>query len=150
MVLLVSCDFCVLYYILITNGKSNGTSTHLLLLWYIAMTIASSVVDVRDIEEEKLFFYRVGCVPEKYIWEKLPQANNGIPIVMGKFSSPSQIKLAQNLMAMVTELMSCVSWCMFLPCPSGEQDSQPWHQIMVENSHVASCFETGIYFLLRR
>ena len=28
------------------------------------MTITSSVVDVRKIEEDKLFFYRVGCVPK--------------------------------------------------------------------------------------
>ena len=28
------------------------------------MTIASSVVDVRNVDKNELFFYRVGCVPE--------------------------------------------------------------------------------------
>jgi len=35
------------------------------------MTIASSVIDVRSIEDGKLFFYRVGCVPEAYVWSVL-------------------------------------------------------------------------------
>ena len=39
------------------------------------MTIASSVIDVRELDANKIFFYRVGCVPEADIWEKLREVD---------------------------------------------------------------------------
>ena len=110
------------------------------------MTIASSVVDVRDIEEDKLFFYRVGCVPETYIWKKLRNTEEKTPIVLGKFTDPDQVRLAQNLMTLVAELMNCGSWRLFLPCSIGEEGSQSWQETQEKNCRVVSCFETGISF----
>ena len=110
------------------------------------MTIASSVVDVRDIDEGKLFFYRVGCVPERYIWQKLHNiGSNGPPISLTSFSSPEKIRSARNLMELISRQINCASWRIYFACRLKE-GCYSWEQMSATNPHVVACFETSITY----
>jgi len=99
------------------------------------MTIASSVVDVRDIEENKLFFYRVGCVPEAYIWNKLRSlyydgSGRSLCVANTPYSyatlSDSGLAPLQHLMKVICMLLNCDSWRIFtLQPPSLSEQDDP-------------------------
>ncbi len=109
------------------------------------MTIASSVVDVRDIDDGKLFFYRVGCVPESFIWEKFHNVGSGAPISLASFSSVEKIRSAQKLMASISSLVNCASWRIFFACPVKE-GRLSWEEISNINPPVIASFETSITY----
>lgn len=77
------------------------------------MTIASSVIDVRELDANKIFFYRVGCVPEAFIWEKLREVDqtekqhlcSNIPM-----KSLNKVKVMMNL---IVESVRCDNWRLY-------------------------------------
>ena len=73
------------------------------------MTIASSVIDVRNIDNNELFFYRVGCVPEAYVWKKLNDLKEKSPSLLVDVSSAKN-SVIQSFMSQITSLVGCETY----------------------------------------
>ena len=48
------------------------------------------------------------------------------------------------MMSLISELMNCISWHIYLPCKTVGQDILSWDETEKVNKHVISSFETGI------
>lgn len=75
------------------------------------MTIASSVIDVRNIDNDELFFYRVGCVPEAYVWKKLHdlKLKEKSPPLLANLNGAKK-SVIQSFMSQITRLVGCESY----------------------------------------
>ncbi len=72
------------------------------------MTIASSVIDVRNIDNDELFFYRVGCVPEAFVWKKLHDLKlkeKSPPLLADIHGAKNRV--IQSFMSQITRLVGC-------------------------------------------
>lgn len=70
------------------------------------MTIASSVIDVRSIDNNELHFYRVGCVPETYVWKKLHGLKEQSPPVLADVRN-ANINTIHRFMSQIISLVGC-------------------------------------------
>ena len=73
------------------------------------MTIASSVIDVRNIDSNELFFYRVGCVPEAFVWKKLNDLKEKSPPLLADISTAKN-SVIQSFMSQITRLVGCETY----------------------------------------
>ena len=78
------------------------------------MTIASSVIDVRNIEEGQLFFYRVGCVPEAYVWRVLRSVSSQPAHLYTAWLPKRHLQSTVSLMNVVTRAIGCDEWSLYL------------------------------------
>lgn len=119
-------------------------------------TIASSVIDVRDLEQNKIFFYRIGCVPEAEIWAKARTCRT-LTMKEGIFSSTiseSNLKIVKPLMNFIINTMHCDTWhiyCLHKPNANfhlglSKSDFVPWKIASKQNPRVLKIFETGISY----
>ena len=73
------------------------------------MTIASSVIDVRNIDTNQLLFYRVGCVPEAYVYKKLNELKEKSPPMLAEIHN-TKINSIQSFMSHITSLVGCETY----------------------------------------
>ena len=111
------------------------------------MTIASSVIDVRNIENNELFFYRVGCVPEAYVWKKLNNLKEEAPPLVADIGSAKN-KVIQSMMSQITRLVGCETYKIHMlidPEHVGFDiaDVTPWDDV---GQRTKSAFVSGISF----
>ena len=123
------------------------------------MTIASSVVDVRNVDENELFFYRVGCVPEAYIWSKLNGTIEEEPLVLADIDS-IKVSPIQNFLSQLISLVKCDSYKVFVLVAADVKDlrismsikdrlsarKNTWEDLAAENPRVRSAFLSGISY----
>ncbi len=132
------------------------------------MTIASSVIDVRDLDEKnEIFFYRVGCVPETDIRMKIDRINADMRLGMSAkaviYSDIPVTKLpsVRSLMKLTTEAVSCDKWQIYYQnMKEGEsvsvvtQDSAypvPWDSLCEKIPKMSNVFSDGVvYYSSRR
>ncbi len=132
------------------------------------MTIASSVIDVRDLDEKnEIFFYRVGCVPETDIRSKIDKINTDMRLGMSMkdaiYSDIPVLKLAsvRSLMKLTIEAMSCDEWQIYYQnMKEGENASLvtedtalhvPWNLLCEKYPKMSNIFSDGVtYYSSRR
>ena len=110
------------------------------------MTIASSVIDVRNIDENELFFYRVGCVPESYVWKKLNNLKEKSPPLVADIQG-ANINVIQSFMSQIIGLVGCETYKihMLINTP-GEENDITTTSFDGLNSRLASAFLSGLSF----
>ena len=109
------------------------------------MTIASSVIDVRNIDNNELFFYRVGCVPEAYVWKKLHNLKEEAPPLVADIGSAKN-SVIQSLMSQITRLVGCETYKIHILIDPQFIDniaSTPWDDV---GQRTKSAFVSGISF----
>lgn len=98
------------------------------------MTIASSVIDVRNIDNNELFFYRVGCVPEAYVWKKLRglELKEKSPPLLANLNSAKN-SVIQSFMSQITRLVGCDSYKIHMLVEtqniSSDMAATPWDDV---------------------
>jgi hypothetical protein len=125
------------------------------------MTIASSVIDVRDLDSNKIFFYRVGCVPEADIWEKLRQVDQLEESIVTSTILDSNLAKVKTLMNLILNSMNCDTWQIYClqkrdtqqsnneeghdkSSYIGNDDFLPWGTVRLRNSKLTNIFELGL------
>jgi len=123
------------------------------------MTIASSVVDVRNVDANELFFYRVGCVPEAYIWSKLNGTTEEEPLVLADIDSIKAGPI-QAFLSQLTSLVKCDSYKVFVLVSADVKDlrismaisdrlnvkKNSWESLAGEHPRIRSAFLSGISY----
>mmetsp|Transcript_19468 Transcript_19468/g.29612 ORF Transcript_19468/g.29612 Transcript_19468/m.29612 type:complete len:1139 (+) Transcript_19468:99-3515(+) len=124
------------------------------------MTIASSVIDVRDIEKDEIFFYRVGCVPEAEIRERLRSIKdihmNEIPLC--STISASNLTPVKSLMNLILQVTKCDKWHIYCLSSRGQlnqnesrttmqfDDSISYKAARKRKSLVVETFDNGVSY----
>ena len=110
------------------------------------MTIASSVIDVRNIDKNELHFYRVGCVPESFVWKKLNGLKEKAPPVLADMRN-ANIAAIQSFMSQIIRLIGCDTYKIHTLVSSSDKRSimagKSWHDV---SSRIKSAFVSGISF----
>lgn len=117
------------------------------------MTIASSVVDVRNLDNDELFFYRVGCVPEEYIWGLLNNTKSDAEpmLAVDLHSVNAHTQIIKSFMSHITKLVGCDAYRVYLLTSDDEGDGPssdttstilktPWTEL---TPRVQSAFQSG-------
>ena len=136
----------------------------------LPMTIASSVIDVRDLDSNKIFFYRVGCVPEADIWEILRQVDQLEESIVTSTIPDSNLAKVKTLMNLILNSMNCDTWQIYClqkrdtqqsnneeghnknRSPFSRQSSYiadddilPWETVRLRNPKLTNIFELGLW-----
>jgi len=116
------------------------------------MTIASSVIDVRELDSNKIFFYRVGCVPESEIWQKLRDVDHTDKECLCANIPTQNLKKVKAMMNLILESIHCDSWRIYClhPWISDKNDGDdkatviPQMRFASSNRRLQNVFENGI------
>ena len=111
------------------------------------MTIASSVIDVRNIDDNELFFYRVGCVPEAYVWGKLNGLKEKPPPVLADIGN-AKVSVIQSFMAQIIRLIGCDTYKihMLIRAPQDKEHGMAttsWNDL---SPRIENAFVSGVSF----
>ncbi|GFH47426.1 hypothetical protein CTEN210_03901 [Chaetoceros tenuissimus] len=115
------------------------------------MTIASSVIDVRELDANKIFFYRVGCVPEADIWEKLREVDHIEKQHLCSNIPMNNLNKVKAMMNLILESICCDNWRLYCLRPYGagetsSDDKVSQTSFSSADSRLQFVFETGTSF----
>ena len=110
------------------------------------MTIASSVIDIRNIDKNELHFYRVGCVPESYVWKKLQELKEKTPPVLADMRN-ANIAVIQSFMSQIIRLIGCDTYKIHTLVSSTDKKDDlavtSWHKV---SSRIKGAFVSRVSF----
>jgi len=110
------------------------------------MTIASSVIDVRNIDNNELFFYRVGCVPEANVWKKLNDLKEKSPSLLADVNR-AKSSVIQSFMSQITSLVGCETYKIHMLINKQNighgMNATPWDDV---GPRTKSAFVSGVSF----
>lgn len=129
-------------------------------------TIASSVIDVRELENDKICFYRVGCVPEAEIWKNLRSVEDLQEDFLCADIPQANLATVKALMNLILEALNCDTWSIYclqnrasnisssniaddLSTPfTGEEEKEnlSWTAVRDRYPRVQDVFETGVSY----
>ena len=115
------------------------------------MTIASSVIDVRELDANKIFFYRVGCVPEADIWQKLREVDQTEKQHLCSNIPMKNLNKVKAMMNLILESVRCDNWRLYCLRPHGNGETLTASKISqtrfsFADSRLQFVFETGTSF----
>lgn len=110
------------------------------------MTIASSVIDVRNIDNNELYFYRVGCVPESFVWKKLNGLKEKSPPALADMRN-AKVAVIQSFMSQIIRLVGCDTYKIYALVRNRDNEhdiaTTSWENV---SPRIKNAFVSGVSF----